>query len=331
MPKRAIRIPALRAGRRVRWTLEVSANVGDGSVHPKKSRKHTRAKRPKNPSRAASSPRPVATAAALIPTAAPPSTPPVVVPAERIGFEPISGGAQMSSSASRMTAREMVVMAVVGAVILGAIALTAFPSLRVVVVPPARNAPPEALAHPVHDPAAERTEPRRVSLAAPGADVAPQQVAEAVVEKPKEKPKQTPVRSTILWPPPSLRSSPPAVAAATGAGPVSSETDVLGRTMGSPAATSDAVSPAITMSGCLEATVDGDQFRLTDVEGTDAPKARSWKSGFLRKRSAPVDLVELSDPVGLRKYVGRRMVATGQLSGRELRVRSLQAAGAPCQ
>ena len=142
MPKRAIRIPALRAGRRVRWTLEVSANVGDGSVHAKKSRKHTRAKRPKNPSRAASSPRPVATAAALIPTAAPPSTP-VVVPAERIGFEPISGGAQMASSASRTTAREMVVMAVVGAVILGAIALTAFPSLRVVVVPPAKNAPPK--------------------------------------------------------------------------------------------------------------------------------------------------------------------------------------------
>jgi hypothetical protein len=230
----------------------------------------------------------------------------------------------------------MVVMVVVGAVVLGAIALTAYPSLRV--VPVVRNAPPEALAQPVHD-AAARTEPRRVSLAAPVAAVAPDHVAQAIVEKPKE----TPVRSTIVWPPASLRSSPPdslrssppAVAAATGAGPVSSETDVLGRTIESPAptptTTPDAVSPAITMSGCLEATVDGDQFRLTDVDGTDAPKARSWRSGFLKKRSAPVDLVELSDPVGLRKYVGRRMVATGQLSGRELRVRSLQAAGPSCK
>jgi hypothetical protein len=84
------------------------------------------------------------------------------------------------------------------------------------------------------------------------------------------------------------------------------------------------------MSGCLEATVDGDQFRLTDTEGGDAPKARSWRSGFLKKRSAPVDLVELSDPVALRKYVGRRVVATGQLVGRELRVRSFQAAGGSC-
>jgi hypothetical protein len=91
------------------------------------------------------------------------------------------------------------------------------------------------------------------------------------------------------------------------------------------------VSPAITMSGCLEATVSGDQFRLTDIESADAPKARSWRSGFLKKRSAPVDLVELSDPVGLRKYVGRRMVATGELSGRELRVRSLQSAGTSCK
>lgn len=125
------------------------------------------------------------------------------------------------------------------------------------------------------------------------------------------------------------------MAAATGAGAVSSETDALGRTLAVPAATPtttpDAVSPAITMSGCLEATVDGDQFRLTDIEGADTPKARSWRSGFLKKRSAPVDLVELSDPVGLRKYVGRRMVATGELSGRELRVRSLQAAGTPCK
>jgi hypothetical protein len=84
------------------------------------------------------------------------------------------------------------------------------------------------------------------------------------------------------------------------------------------------------MTGCLETAVDGDQFRLTDIEGADTPKARSWRSGFLKKRSAPVDLVDFSDPVGLRKFVGRRVVATGLLAGRELRVHSLQAAGTSC-
>jgi hypothetical protein len=95
--------------------------------------------------------------------------------------------------------------------------------------------------------------------------------------------------------------------------------------------TSDAVNQNVTtMRGCLETTVDGDEFRLTDTDGADAPKARSWRSGFLKKRSAPVELVELSDPAMLRKYVGRRVVATGLLTGRELRVRSLQPSGSSC-
>ena len=86
-----------------------------------------------------------------------------------------------------------------------------------------------------------------------------------------------------------------------------------------------------TLSGCLEATVDGDEFRLTDIESADAPKARSWRSGFLKKRSTPVELVEPSDPAGLRKFVGRRVVATGLLAGRELRVRSFQSTGTSCE
>jgi len=56
MPKHAITIPARRVGRRVRWLLEVSADVGEGVVHAKTSKKHTRAKRTtKKPSRARSS------------------------------------------------------------------------------------------------------------------------------------------------------------------------------------------------------------------------------------------------------------------------------------
>ena len=85
------------------------------------------------------------------------------------------------------------------------------------------------------------------------------------------------------------------------------------------------------MTGCLEMAVEGDEFRLTDVDGAEAPKARSWRSGFLKKRSTPVELVELSDRAGLRKYVGHRVSATGLLTGRELHVRSFQSAGASCE
>lgn len=225
-----------------------------------------------------------------------------------------------------MTARGMVVGACVGAVVVGALALTAYPSRRLVSV--ARNAQPEALAQPVHVAAAALTEARP---APPVAAVEPTHVPRAIVEKPKQ-PLVLSSRNSpaVLVPLPS-----PPVAAATGAEQVSSETVARERSLAAPAVASttipDAVSQAVvTMRGCLETTVDQDQFRLTDTEGADTPRARSWRSGFLKKRSTPVDLVELSDPVGLRKYVGHHVVATGVLTGRELRVRSLQAAGTSC-
>jgi len=86
---------------------------------------------------------------------------------------------------------------------------------------------------------------------------------------------------------------------------------------------------AVTITGCLETAVDEDRFRLTDTEGEGAPKTRGWRSGFLKKRSAPVDLVP-SDVKALRQLVGRRVVATGVLTNRELHVRSLVSAGHSC-
>jgi hypothetical protein len=220
----------------------------------------------------------------------------------------------------------MVAMVVVGAFVVGALALTAYPSGRGASV--TSNAPPEALAQPVHAAAAERQEPRPAPLAAPVDAVAPTHVPRAIDEKPKK----TPVLSTTSSSAVPARSWSAAVAAAEGR--VSPEPAGRERTASEPAdastTTPDTVSQSVTLSGCLEATVAGDQFRLTDTDGADAPKARGWRSGFLKKRSAPVDLVELSDPVGLRKYVGLRVTATGLLTNRELRVRSLQAAGTSC-
>ena len=85
----------------------------------------------------------------------------------------------------------------------------------------------------------------------------------------------------------------------------------------------------VTITGCLEMSVSQDEFRLTETDGVDAPKARSWRTGFLRKRSTPVALVELSDPQALHPQVGKRVAATGLLTSRELRVNSLRVVG-PC-
>jgi hypothetical protein len=87
---------------------------------------------------------------------------------------------------------------------------------------------------------------------------------------------------------------------------------------------------AVTITGCLEISTDGDEFRLADTEGTDAPKSRSWRMGFLRKRTAPVNLAGAPDPVALKKSVGTRVAATGFLTDRELQVSSLRVLGASC-
>ena len=96
-----------------------------------------------------------------------------------------------------------------------------------------------------------------------------------------------------------------------------------------PKADTSSLTP-VTITGCLEISIDGDRFRLTDTEGPNVPKARSWRSGFLRKRSAPLELVELADPLTARKYVGQRVVATGLVENREMWVHSLQAGGHAC-
>jgi hypothetical protein len=83
--------------------------------------------------------------------------------------------------------------------------------------------------------------------------------------------------------------------------------------------------PTVTLAGCVES--DEGAFVLTDASGTNAPASRSWKSGFLKKRSAPI---ELADPVGtlnLRQHVGRRVAATGTLIDREMRTLSVRRIG----
>jgi hypothetical protein len=88
--------------------------------------------------------------------------------------------------------------------------------------------------------------------------------------------------------------------------------------------------PPVTITGCLEVRLDTDEYRLTETQGSDAPKSRNWRTGFMKKRSSPVLLVEPPDSQALRAEVGKRVAATGLLSSRELRVSSLRVVGVSC-
>jgi hypothetical protein len=85
---------------------------------------------------------------------------------------------------------------------------------------------------------------------------------------------------------------------------------------------------AVTITGCL--AVDNATFWLRDTSGADAPKSRSWKSGFLRKRPSPIELVDAGHTLRLTNYVGRRVAATGVLANGEMHARSLQRVAASC-
>ena len=84
----------------------------------------------------------------------------------------------------------------------------------------------------------------------------------------------------------------------------------------------------VTIQGCLQAGNEG--FWLKDTSGADAPASRSWKSGFLKKRSASVEVVDATDSLRLANYLGQRVAATGPLTNRRLQVRSLHRVAGSC-
>ena len=85
---------------------------------------------------------------------------------------------------------------------------------------------------------------------------------------------------------------------------------------------------ALTITGCLEK--HGDGFRLTDTSGAAAPRSRSWKSAFLKKATASIDLLDPANRTKLAGRVGQRLSVTGALDDHEMQVRSLQRAAGSC-
>ena len=85
----------------------------------------------------------------------------------------------------------------------------------------------------------------------------------------------------------------------------------------------------VTITGCLE-RADETTFRLRDTVGEDAPKSRSWKSGFLKKGSASIEVVDAAHRLKLPDHVGQKVTVTGTLVDREMQVRSLSRVATSC-
>jgi hypothetical protein len=84
----------------------------------------------------------------------------------------------------------------------------------------------------------------------------------------------------------------------------------------------------VTIFGCLERS--NDTYRLTDTDGADAPKARSWKSAFFKKGAAAVEVVDPGNHAHLSSHVGHRVGVTGTLADRHLQVRSIRRISSSC-
>jgi hypothetical protein len=84
----------------------------------------------------------------------------------------------------------------------------------------------------------------------------------------------------------------------------------------------------VTIFGCLERS--NESYRLIDTDGADAPKARSWKTAFLKKGAATVEVVDPGNRVRLSSHVGHRVGVTGTMSEKQLQVRSIRKISSSC-
>jgi len=97
-----------------------------------------------------------------------------------------------------------------------------------------------------------------------------------------------------------------------------------------PESTAPVKSPAsLTVEGCLES--DGPTYRLKNTTGLDAPKARTWRTGFLMKRSSTIGLVDTTGRLRLQDHIGKRVAATGSVVDREMRATTLREVAGSCR
>lgn len=84
----------------------------------------------------------------------------------------------------------------------------------------------------------------------------------------------------------------------------------------------------VIVTGCLE--LDNQEYRLTETAGEDAPKSRSWKSGFLKKHASNLEVVDVSKSLRLATHLGQRITVTGVVVDRQMQARSLVVTARSC-
>ena len=142
----------------------------------------------------------------------------------------------------------------------------------------------------------------------------------ASVDAPPENGVMTPrpeMRKTVVSKAPATKTT---AAAKTSTVPASVEAKPMVESV-------NAMAP-VTITGCLE--LEEETFWLKEASGGDAPKSRSWRSGFLKKRPPSIKLVDATNALKLPSHVGQRVAATGTLMDREIRASSLLRVAASC-
>jgi hypothetical protein len=119
------------------------------------------------------------------------------------------------------------------------------------------------------------------------------------------------------------------VAASVVAMPAAPETEMAAEKETTALKAPVAESASATIAGCLER--DGDSFVMKSVEGADAPKARSWKSGFLKKGTPRIEVMDASNHLKLSDHVGHRVSVSGMLVDREMQARSVRRVASSCE
>ena len=101
------------------------------------------------------------------------------------------------------------------------------------------------------------------------------------------------------------------------------------KTQSGDAAKAAANAEPVTIVGCL--VQDDETFRLKNTTGEDAPKGRSWKSGFIKKSAKSIELSDARHRMNLARHVGERVSVTGMLEDRELHGTSLKRVAETCE
>jgi hypothetical protein len=71
----------------------------------------------------------------------------------------------------------------------------------------------------------------------------------------------------------------------------------------------------MTLTGCLHA--DGGKFKLSALQGSQAPRGRSWKTAYVVKTMKDVEVSPASSSVKLKDHVGHKIAVTGVRNGDE--------------